>query len=80
MNQETETIETSFQLFQIVEDGQPFEPIEKVNGISGKYMSIERIEDNHDGTFPLIAQYIRLINRMENEGVSEFLNWFGGNA
>lgn len=73
-----ETLETSFQLFEIVEDGQMFEPLKRVNSISGKWMQVERYADDEDGTFPRVSDYIRLINKIEEEGVTALLRRMAG--
>lgn len=72
------TIETSGQLFLIVEDGAIFEPYNKVNEIGGKFLSFERCADDEDGTFPNITSYIKLVNRMDKDGTVAFLSWYGG--
>lgn len=69
------TIETSSQLFRIVEDKLPFEPIETVNQTKGKYMSIEYMTDSDDGIFPRVLDWTKFCNKIDKLGVSSFLNW-----
>lgn len=73
----TEPIETSHQLFQIVEDGHVFDPVHKVNQMQGSFMSIDYEEDTFDGVFERVSDWTRFINRVDNEGASAFLTWLG---
>jgi len=65
----------SHVVWNIVEDKEVFEPIKSVNGVTGTYMLMEMIEDSHDGTFPRVSDYTRLANRIDKEGISEYLTW-----
>lgn len=70
-----ETTETSNQLFRIVEEQLPFEPIKSVNGQAGKYMSFEYLSDDMDGVFTLPLHWINFANRIEKNGIPAYLNW-----
>lgn len=74
-------METSHQLFKIVEDGDVFNPIGSVNqGLEkGKFMSFEYLDDNMDGIFPRVSDWTRFANRIDNDGISEFLIWISKN-
>ena len=74
-------METSHQLFKIVEDGEIFDPIGSINqgGEHGKWMSFEHLFDTDDGIFPRVSDWTRFVNRIENDGVTEYLTWISKN-
>jgi hypothetical protein len=73
-------METSTQLFRIVEDGAVFEPRNHVH-YAGRYMNIETSTDDEDGTYPEVKDYIELIDKMDADGTDAWLNWCSsGNA
>jgi hypothetical protein len=70
-------VETTFQLYKVIEDGEVFKPLKSVNQIPGKFLSFEYFQDTDDGTFLRVSDYTRLVNRMENYGTAEYLTWAG---
>jgi hypothetical protein len=78
LKDQTEDVVTSGRLFEIEEDGAWFEPYNSVNGIAGKYLQIEHSSDDEDGTYPSVTNYIKLVNRMDNDGTSAWLSWISG--
>jgi len=73
-------METSFQLFTVVEDGDLFVPLNSIhqNLSTGKFMLYDQFEDTDDGTFPRVSDYTRLANKIENYGASAFIHWQTG--
>lgn len=64
-------------VWSITEEEEIFDPVLSVNqgGERGKFMLIEHIEDEYDGIFPRISDYTRMANRIERDGISEFITW-----
>ncbi len=75
---DTTEINTSSRLFEIIEENSFFQPIKKVNGIAGQFLELETSSDDEDGTYPLIMHYVTLVNKMDKEGTSAYLNHIGG--
>lgn len=73
-------METTFQLFRIVEDEEVFVPLTNIhqNLTQGKFMQYEQFSDDEDGTFPRVEDYTRIANRIEDAGACEFLHWHSG--
>jgi hypothetical protein len=68
-------LETSHTLWSVIDDEAILEPY------SGRYSShiknailFEISEDDEDGTYPRVCDYIRLTNAIESEGTSAYLN------
>jgi len=69
---------TSHQLWEVVEYNHIFEPVKSVNNFEhGKWMLFESFQDDEDGTFPRVSDYMRIVNAMEREGATAFLRWIG---
>jgi len=68
-------LNTSSSIWEITE-GQDvyFEPIEVQNE---KSLLLEIIQDDEDGTFPSVRSYVNLIKKMDFDGASAFLDWYG---
>tara|TARA_R110002020_G_scaffold259871_1_gene474021 strand:- start:436 stop:951 length:516 start_codon:yes stop_codon:yes gene_type:complete len=69
-------LETTAQLFQIVEDKQVLKTHKTVNQLEhGNWMSFELFLDDYDGCFSRVSDWVRFANRIDNDGVSEYLTW-----
>jgi hypothetical protein len=68
-------METSSQLFKIVEDGDAFLPFANISMHSPKTLEYDRMDEYYDGIFPRVSDYTRQANKMDSEGVTAFLNW-----
>lgn len=73
----TTNVTTSPRLFEIIEEDAFFKPLKNVNGIAGQFLEMEMSSDDEDGTYPLVMHYVTLVNKMDKEGTSAFLNYFG---
>jgi len=67
-------LETTDRIFEIVDEGFVFKPTKVQNQNA---MLLDRFEDDEDGTFPTVRKYINLVKKMDSEGASAFLDFYG---
>lgn len=73
----TSKIETTYQLFKVIDEQEVLKPLSKVNGEKGKFIQFENYDEGYDGIFPRISDWTRFANRIDEVGVSAYLTWAG---
>ena len=68
-------MKTSHAVWNVLEDGELLEPISPKNSSHIKNAILFEVsDDNEDGTYPRVSDYVRLVNKIENEGTSVWVN------
>jgi hypothetical protein len=67
-------MQTSHSLWHIVDDGEVLEPAKGSCGSIAKGILFEISQDTDDGTFPRVSDYVRFVNKLDEDGASYFIN------
>ena len=67
-------METTHRIWEILDEGVTFEPVDLKSSFIKNAMLFEISEDTDDGTFPRVSDYTRFANSLDSEGTSYFIN------
>ena len=65
---------TTHSIWEILDEGVTFEPVDLKSSFIKNAMLFEISEDTDDGTFPRVSDYTRFANSLDSEGTSYFIN------
>ena len=67
-------METTHSIWEILDEGVTFEPVDLKSSFIKNAMLFEISEDTDDGTFPRVSDYTRFANSLDSDGTSYFIN------
>jgi len=67
-------METTHSIWEILDEGVTFDPVDLKSSFIKNAMLFEISEDTDDGTFPRVSDYTRFANSLDSDGTSYFLN------
>ena len=65
---------TTHSIWEILDGGVTFEPVDLKSSFIKNAMLFEISEDTDDGTFPRVSDYMRFANSLDSDGTSYFIN------
>jgi hypothetical protein len=65
---------TTHSIWEILDEGVTFEPVDLKSSFIKNAMLFEISEDTDDGTFPRVSDYTRFANSLDSDGTSYFIN------
>ena len=65
---------TTHSIWEILDEGVTFEPVDLKSSFIKNAMLFEISEDTDDGTFPRVSDYMRFANSLDSDGTSYFIN------
>lgn len=65
---------TTHSIWEILDEGLTFEPVDLKSSFIKNAMLFEISEDTDDGTFPRVSDYTRFANSLDSDGTSYFIN------
>ena len=65
---------TTHRIWEILDEGVTFEPVDLKSSFIKNAMLFEISEDTDDGTFPRVSDYTRFANSLDSDGTSYFIN------
>jgi len=65
---------TTHCIWEILDEGVTFEPVDLKSSFIKNAMLFEISEDTDDGTFPRVSDYTRFANSLDSDGTSYFIN------